>query len=200
MLFRKEKIKSFLKSDFARLSGIVLLTGFVFLSLTNSVTSSGPYHAPYKPPYQPQAFSLKFVKKLDLNCEVNGIDVAGQTVYLACGQKGLQTVNIAHPEKASLGVSYDIPGYAEDVKVQGRNAYIADGVAGLKVISINNYQAASNKNLFYRVKKGDCLWKIAQERLGEGRRYPEIINKNIKQYPSIRNTVIYPKWTLRVVD
>ena len=46
----------------------------------------------------------------------------------------------------------------------------------------------------YAVKKGDTLWALAQNFLGNGNRYPEIVEQNKARYPSIA----VPPFLLRV--
>lgn len=54
------------------------------------------------------------------------------------------------------------------------------------------------KETKYIVKKGDYLWKIAQQLLGDGSRYREIIEANKNRYPSlVKNpNIIHPGWEL----
>jgi len=47
----------------------------------------------------------------------------------------------------------------------------------------------------YTVKKGDCLWKIAQKLMGDGRRYPELYEAN-KDVIGNNPNLIYPGQTL----
>lgn len=49
----------------------------------------------------------------------------------------------------------------------------------------------------YTVKKGDCLWDIAQKYYGKGSEYPKIKNTNSTKYPSLKkNNIIYVGWVL----
>lgn len=49
----------------------------------------------------------------------------------------------------------------------------------------------------HTVKKGDCLWDIAQKYYGKGSRYTEIKVANQSKYPSLKkNNIIYVGWVL----
>lgn len=49
----------------------------------------------------------------------------------------------------------------------------------------------------HTVKKGDCLWDIAQKYYGKGARYKEIKTANQTKYPSLKkNNIIYVGWVL----
>lgn len=51
----------------------------------------------------------------------------------------------------------------------------------------------------YTVKKGDCLWAIAEDKLGKGTRWQEIANLNTSKYPSLKNsTIIQVGWVLEI--
>jgi nucleoid-associated protein YgaU len=52
--------------------------------------------------------------------------------------------------------------------------------------------------VFYTVKKGDTLWKIAEEHYGKGQgaKYTEIVKANT---PPVKNPdLILPGWVLRI--
>ena len=52
--------------------------------------------------------------------------------------------------------------------------------------------------MFYTVKKGDTLWKIAEEHYGKGQgaKYTEIVKANT---PPVKNPdQIQPGWVLRI--
>jgi nucleoid-associated protein YgaU len=54
-----------------------------------------------------------------------------------------------------------------------------------------------NKQKTHIVKKGDCLWDIAQKHYGKGSDYPKIKNANTSKYPSLKkNNIIYVGWQL----
>lgn len=51
----------------------------------------------------------------------------------------------------------------------------------------------------YTVKKGDCLWAIAEAKLGKGTRWQEIAKLNTTKYPSLKNsTIIQVGWVLEL--
>ena len=49
----------------------------------------------------------------------------------------------------------------------------------------------------HKVKKGDCLWSIAQKYYGKGSLYPKIKEANKSKYPSLaKNNIIYTNMVL----
>lgn len=59
-------------------------------------------------------------------------------------------------------------------------------------------QKAGAESKMYTVKKGDTLWKIAEEHYGKGQgaKYPEIVKANT---PPVKNPdLIQPGWVLRI--
>ena len=61
----------------------------------------------------------------------------------------------------------------------------------------NNSNNTNNTQKTHKVKKGDCLWDIAQKYYGKGSLYPKIKEANKSKYPSLaKNNIIYPKWEL----
>ena len=61
----------------------------------------------------------------------------------------------------------------------------------------NNKNNASNQQKTHKVKKGDCLWDIAQKYYGKGSLYPKIKEANKSKYPSLaKSNVIYTNMEL----
>ena len=59
----------------------------------------------------------------------------------------------------------------------------------------NPQQTSQQKT--HKVKKGDCLWSIAQKYYGKGSLYPKIKEANKSKYPSLaKNNIIYPNMVL----
>ena len=59
----------------------------------------------------------------------------------------------------------------------------------------NNANTSTQKT--HKVKKGDCLWDIAQKYYGKGSLYPKIKEANKTKYPSLaKNNIIYVNWEL----
>ena len=56
----------------------------------------------------------------------------------------------------------------------------------------SNKNNTNNTQKTHKVKKGDCLWDIAQKYYGKGGLYPKIKEANKSKYPSLaKNNVIY---------
>ena len=63
--------------------------------------------------------------------------------------------------------------------------------------SNSNKNNTNNTQKTHKVKKGDCLWDIAQKYYGKGSLYPKIKEANKSKYPSLaKNNVIYVNWEL----
>ena len=61
----------------------------------------------------------------------------------------------------------------------------------------SNKNNTNNTQKTHKVKKGDCLWDIAQKYYGKGGLYPKIKEANKSKYPSLaKNNVIYVNWEL----
>jgi hypothetical protein len=67
-----------------------------------------------------------------------GIAVLGDLAYMACGQVGLQLVDISDPALPQLLGIVDTPGTAQHVDARGGYAYVADGSEGLQIIDVND--------------------------------------------------------------
>jgi len=70
------------------------------------------------------------------NKKAHGLDISGQTAYVAAADDGFYVLDIADKYQA---VEYDyvpLPGFASDVVVDGRYAYIAAGEAGVHVVDV----------------------------------------------------------------
>ena len=61
----------------------------------------------------------------------------------------------------------------------------------------SNKNNTNNTQKTHKVKKGDCLWDIAQKYYGKGSLYPKIKEANKTKYPSLaKNNIIQVKWEL----
>lgn len=104
------------------------------------------------------------------------------------------------------GVSVSVEG--DKVKVSGNAASTEEaekiilalgntaGVGSVESELIVTKEAAAA--VFYTVKKGDTLWKIAEEHYGKGQgaKYTEIVKANT---PPVKNPdLIQPGWVLRI--
>lgn len=69
------------------------------------------------------------------------------------------------------------------------------------VAQVDNQLGVTNsapEAIMYTVKKGDTLWKIAENHYGKGQgaKYPEIVKANT---PPVKNPdLIQPGWVLRI--
>ena len=61
----------------------------------------------------------------------------------------------------------------------------------------NSSNANTSTQKTHKVKKGDCLWDIAQKYYGKGSLYPKIKKANKSKYKSLaKNNIIYVNWEL----
>ena len=103
----------------------------------------------------------------------------------------------SYQEKLALIEKYGLKGAGawalgqEDVTIWDHYEDWVDG-EGQDTGSGDN-QTPSQPGGFYEVKQGDTLWKIAQEQLGDGNRYREIMELN-----GMTGTVIFPGDLLRL--
>ncbi|MEK6970774.1 MAG: VWA domain-containing protein, partial [archaeon] len=67
-----------------------------------------------------------------------GLDRAGDYIYLADGTFGMRTINATDPALPLLSGTYNSPGYGRDVDASGNYAFLADGTGGLKIVSVAN--------------------------------------------------------------
>lgn len=70
-----------------------------------------------------------------------GVQVVGQTAYVADWSAGLQIVDVSTPEAPVLKGTYDTPGLPVSVQVIGELAYIADHFGGLQIVNVVNPSA-----------------------------------------------------------
>lgn len=68
----------------------------------------------------------------------NGVDVNGNTAFVAAGGAGLQVVDVTDRSNPVIVGSMALPGNANDVKLLGNLAYVAAGSAGVHIIDVTN--------------------------------------------------------------
>ncbi len=106
-----------------------------------------------------------------------------------------------HIEEDNPGVE-DLQVIYEDgsVKIAGNASNEAMEKAILMAGNIEGVEAVETEVVeevtFYEIQKGDTLWKIAKQHLGDGNRYPEIFeaNREVIKDPDL----IYPGQMIRI--
>jgi hypothetical protein len=71
----------------------------------------------------------------------NGVAMAGNYAYVACGSAGLKIIDLSDPSSPAIVGTYDSPGWAQSVTVAGNYAYLADSSQGLRIIDVSNSTA-----------------------------------------------------------
>lgn len=137
------------------------------------------------------------------------IKEAGAKIF-GSGEAKAATPDALQKELAGHGLPSDIAIQidGDKVKVSGKAVSTEEaekiilalgntaGVASVESDLIVNKEAAAA--VFYTVKKGDTLWKIAEEHYGKGQgaKYTEIVKANT---PPVKNPdLIQPGWVLRI--
>lgn len=68
----------------------------------------------------------------------NGVDVAGDYVYVAAGGAGLKVVDVSNRNAPHVAATLSLLGSANDVKLSGNRAFVAGGAAGLHIVDVAN--------------------------------------------------------------
>jgi hypothetical protein len=80
---------------------------------------------------------------------IEGLAVSGSFAYAACGNAGVQFVDLARPEAPVHMNTYDTSGHACQVAVNSNYLYIADGIAGVRVVDVTSPAAPVVVGAFY---------------------------------------------------
>ena len=75
---------------------------------------------------------------------IGGMDVSGNTVFLACTGAGLQILDVSDSSNPRLITSY--PGSAGSVTISGNIVFLADSNAGLIILDISEWQFTVTPN------------------------------------------------------
>ncbi len=106
--------------------------------------------------------------------------------HIEADNPGVKGLEVAF-DKGQVKISGDGSGDALQKAI-----LMAGNVEGVEAVET----AAVEEIKIYEIKKGDTLWKIAKESLGDGNRYPEIFeaNKEVIKDPDL----IYPGQKIRI--
>jgi len=113
-----------------------------------------------------------------------------------------------HIEESNLGINNldiqvqdgvaTIKGDTDDPSVLEKVILMAGNALGIEEVRADEVTAPAQTATveYYEVKKGDSLWKIAQNAYGDGNRHPDIFeaNKEVIQNPDL----IFPGQMLRI--
>ncbi len=98
------------------------------------------------------------------NVENNGfaqnVTLAGNLVFIADGDDGLQIYDISDPRDPSFVGYYDSPGYSYAVAVRGDYAFLADGNSGVAILDISD---PSNPTFASGMGGGYDFWDVVLE-------------------------------------
>lgn len=107
---------------------------------------------------------------------------------------GLFDVYTEHENSISIPVAAD-----EEVEISVTEALEVEEVEEIEEISEATAPVVKEPEIV-SVKSGDSLWAIAEKYLGDGSRYPELIEANKDKYPGlVKNPgLIHPGWKLEI--
>lgn len=74
--------------------------------------------------------------RLRLNGAIEGLAVAGTTVFAAAGAAGVHFVDASSPGAMVLRATFNTSGHAHGVAAAGTRLYVADGVGGLRIVDV----------------------------------------------------------------
>ncbi len=89
-----------------------------------------------------------------------------------------------------------VTGRAPDADTRDEVVLLVGNVEGVRQVDDRLEVPAAPEPVFYTVVKGDSLWRIAKQYLGEGRRYPEIVAANKAVLKG--SETIHPGYVLRI--
>ncbi len=69
------------------------------------------------------------------------VEVAGDTVALALGPRGVAFIAVGDPTRPSLRSRIDTPDFARDLELSGDRAYVANAKTGVLIVDISNLDA-----------------------------------------------------------
>ena len=119
------------------------------------------------------------------------------------GEKIQQHIEQDNPGIEDLKVEVDegvakVSGKAKDQSAYEKAILMAGNVLGIEKVQADALEApaAEQKVEYYEIKKGDTLWAIAGNFLGNGSRYPEIVEANLEVIKDADK--IYPGQKIRI--
>lgn len=121
------------------------------------------------------------------DAEVSGAALQDELVQLGLDAKGLDI--------SVDGDTVKVSGTAADQETREKVILALGNVEGVAAVE-EDVSGAEGEPTFHTVKKGDTLWAIAQDTLGNGARYQDIFeaNKPMLTHPD----KIYPGQVLRI--
>ena len=119
------------------------------------------------------------------------------------GDKIRQHIEQDNPGIAGLKVQVEegvakVSGKARNQSAYEKTILMAGNVLGIKKVQADALETppADQKVEYYEIKKGDTLWAIAGNFLGNGSRYPEIVEANLEVIKDADK--IYPGQKIRI--
>ena len=80
---------------------------------------------------------------------IQDIVMSGSWAYAACGNAGVQFVDLSYPSLPLHRLTFNTSGHAWALAVGGNYLYVADGIAGLRILNIANPAAPSLAGTYY---------------------------------------------------
>lgn len=80
---------------------------------------------------------------------IEGITLAGSNAFAACGQAGVQWVDLSQPASPVHANTFDTSGHAYGCAASGNYLYVADGASGLRIVNIATPATPSVVGAYY---------------------------------------------------